>query len=42
MASTLWRATLQSHGPKQVASSESSSVDFSLLEGDSLWLHCVV
>ena len=33
MASTLWRAALLSHGPKQVGSSESSSMDFSSLEG---------
>lgn len=36
MASTLWRAALLSHGPKQVGSSESSSMDFSSLEGARL------
>lgn len=42
MAGTLWRATLLSQGPRQVGSSESSSVDFSNLEGARLWLHCVI
>ena len=42
MASILWRATLLSHGHKPVGSSESSSMDFSSLEGARLWLHCVI